>query len=57
MIDVSLIINVLIAIILYNMIVKSIGAIIIKELLRSEKGKEAKKTFKEKLKDKLQEND
>ena len=53
--DLNLIGNILIAIFIYNMVLKSIGATIIKYLLKSDTGKEYKKTFKDKLKDKLNE--
>jgi len=55
-IDINLIGNFLIALIIYNMILRSIGSIILKEMLKSKKGKEAteevRKTFKERLEEK-----
>ena len=52
-IDSNIILNCLIALFFYNMILKSIGATMIKFLLNSEAGKEGSKSFKQKLQDKL----
>lgn len=55
-IDINLIGNILIALIIYNMILRSIASIILKEMLKTNKGKKAteevRKSFKERLADK-----
>ncbi len=53
--DAKLILNVLIALFLYNLILKSIGASILKQLFKSDEFQKRKKTFKERLKEKLNE--
>ncbi len=55
--DLNLIGNFLVAIFIYNAILKSIGIEFIKWILKSEPAKEAKKTFKERLKEKLKEKE
>ena len=54
--DVNLIGNFLIALLIYNMVLRSIGSIILKEMLKTNKGKKAtdevRKTFKERLAEK-----
>ena len=52
-IDINLIGNVLIAMFLYNMILKAIGAALIKQIMKGDVAQKKKKTFREELKKKL----
>lgn len=56
-IDVNLIWNFLIAIFLYNIILKAIGATILKQFFKSDEIQEAKKSFNDKIKEKFKENE
>ncbi|MBC8321329.1 MAG: hypothetical protein H8E34_11450 [Bacteroidetes bacterium] len=55
-IDVNLIGNVLIAMFLYNIVVRAFAATVIKQIMKSDVAQEKKKTFREELKKKLKED-
>ena len=53
--DFDLIANILIAMFFYNIFLKAISATILKAMFNSEGGKKIKKTFKERIDEKLNE--
>lgn len=57
MIDSKLILNVLLALFAYNIIFKAIGQTLMNAFLRSEVGKEQRKTFRERVREKTDESE
>ena len=57
MIDSKLILNILIALFVYNIILKAIGQTLMNAFLRSETGKEQRKTFRERVREKTDEGE
>ena len=52
MIDTNLIMNMVIALFLYNIILRSIGQAIMKQFMKSDVAKKEKKSFEERVKEK-----
>ncbi len=56
-IDVNIIVNVLIAMFSYNVILKAFAATVFKQIMKSDVAQERKKTFREELKKKLEDQE
>jgi hypothetical protein len=57
MIDVNLIINVIIGMFIYNIILKAFGATLINQFMKSDVAKQHKKTYRQKIKEKLKDDE
>ena len=56
-IDVNLIFNIVIGLFIYNIILKALGSVILNRFLDTDTMKEKKKSFQEKLKEKMEESE
>ena len=54
--DLNTVFNVIIAMFFYNIFIKALSQTILTQIFKNDKIKEKKKTFKEKLKEKLEED-